>query len=286
MEVKVTNEGMGKFYGQSEGAMRALKKTNKTKYNAMKEAYIEHLESEMESDDPFVIMSLMFKGGVGKSALSRIMNQKLAKNKSVILNLDISRDVKKYTSEEAINYAEMKEEEADLEPDQLVRELKEIANYVILDTAGEVSSQETLNAAKEVDLFVMPFGIGAEEVDTLRMTVETLFFSELDLYPVDKPLNILLVFNNYREDEYLKEFETVVKELKEDIIDEDYGYPKVNISVSNLKYSKAIPTMNKTRKSISELSTEHLAAYRIVKTRIKKFMKDVKDAIKTAKEDI
>lgn len=286
MDVKVTNEAMGNYYGQSEGAMRALKKANRTKFEAMKEAFLEHLESELLSDNPFVIMSLMFKGGVGKSALSRIMNQKLAKHKSVILNLDISRDVKKYTSEEAINYAEMKEEEADIEPDELVRELKEIANYVILDTAGEVSSEETLNAVKEVDLFVMPFGIDEEEVDTLKMTIETLFFSELGLYPIDKPLNILLVLNNYREDEYLKEFGTIVEDVKRDIIDKDYGYPKVNISVSDLKYSKAIPTMNKTKKSISELSTEHLAAYRIVKNRIKKFMKDLKGAINTAREDI
>jgi cellulose biosynthesis protein BcsQ len=261
-----------------------MRENHPEKYAKARKKYIKKLESDMKSISPFVIMLYMFKGGVGKSALAHIINENLSKYRSVLLNLDLPRNVKEYTSLEAINFSDMLEDEPDMTPLELIDELKAISNYVVVDTPGEVSEAYTLNALAAVDLFVMPFGIDKEEQDMIITTLNTTLLSDLELYPSSRTLNLLFVLNNYKDETDIEEAERFMERVREEIDDRDSKCAKVNVTFTYLKYSKAIRTMKKTRKSMADLGSENLVAYRIAKKRIKQFTKDVKKSIKLAKE--
>jgi cellulose biosynthesis protein BcsQ len=285
MEVVISNEELGQFLGKTEGAIRYMREHNPDKYAKARNKYIKKIESDMKSISPFVVMLFMFKGGVGKSALSHIINENLSKFKSVLLNLDLPRDVKEYTSLEAINFSDFLEDEPDMSPSELIDELKAVCNYVVVDTPGEVSAAYTIDAIKSVDLFVMPFGLDKEEKDMIITTLNTTLLSDLELYPPERTLNLLFVLNNYRDDSDIQEAKEFMKKVQNEIDERDSICSKVNVTFTYLKYSKAIITMKKTRKSISDLSSEHFIAYRLAKKRIKQFTKDVKMSIKLAKEE-
>jgi len=287
--IQVTNTELGEYFGLTEGAIRALKrKDDPKKYKAMLEAYLEYLATDSLSEDPFVIMLYGFKGGIGKSALARIVNENLSKSNSIIFNLDASRDVKNYTNLEAINFSEIVAEEPNETVDHFIDVLKEVADFIIIDTPGEISNEDTLSAIKKVDLFILPFGIDQEEIDQVVMTATSTLLSNIeynkeDIYPQNKPLNMLFVLNNYKDDSDIKYIDEVKEKIEEEIEDTDCEYPKINISYTKLKYSKAITTMNRSKKTLKSLGTENFIAYRVARERIKAFMKDVKKAIKTAK---
>lgn len=285
MDIQVTNGELGEYYDQSEGAMRALKKSNPKKYSALLNAYVEAMEEGRVSSDPFVITTLMYKGGVGKSNLARIMNASLSKHGSTLLNVDVSRDAKKYTGHDVINLVEVYNDEPDVKVGEYIRALKDASEYVIIDTPGEVGSPETLAALPETDLFIMPFGTDAEEEDTLITTLRNTLLSDEGYYPSDKSINILFVLNNYQESDDLLDAKQVLGKVMEEIDNRENQDIEVNISFSHLKYSKAIKTMNRSKKSIAQLSTENFAAYRIAKERSFYFMNDVKKVIDNIKED-
>jgi cellulose biosynthesis protein BcsQ len=285
MNARVTNKELGEYYGgDTEGAMRALKARDPKRYNAMVKGYLEAQEEERMAKDPFVITMLMFKGGIGKSVLSRLFAERLSMQKSVIFNLDLSRDVREYTSQDAINYAEVLAEEPDMEVGEYVDLLKEAADYVIIDTPGEIGNRETLGAIKKTDLFVMPFGVSKEEKNVLKTTLITTVLADDGFYPEGRDINILFVLNNYKEQESLEQTKELMGEIIELIQNRENQDNEVNIFFSHLKYSKAIVTMDETKKGIKELSTENFVAYRVAKERIQNLMKDVRSAISESRE--
>ena len=330
--VDISNTELANHFDYTEGNIRHMKKKNPKEYKALLESYIEYKSINDLSDNPVVIMFMSLKGGVGKSALSRIFNDNFSSNDSVIVNFDFTRDVKKYTFSDVINYAELQAEDPNLTPTLFIDELKEAGvKFIILDTPGELSNAEVLDALKNVDVFVLPFGSDQEELDETLKTLELIFLSEIvdksdePIYPYDKTLNLFFVLNNYRDDDELEETvppianriaqllassvevenftcsvnmikdsgsrderELLEKRVssnmkniisKEDIEDES-EYKKVNLSFSHLKYTKAIKTMNRSKKSLKRLGAENFVAYRIAKKRVKSLLKDFKNFIK------
>ena len=326
--VDISNTELANHFDYTEGNIRHMKKKNPKEYKALLESYIEYKSINDLSDNPVVIMFMSLKGGVGKSALSRIFNDNFSSNDSVIVNFDFTRDVKKYTFSDVINYAELQAEDPNLTPTLFIDELKEAGvKFIILDTPGELSNAEVLDALKNVDVFVLPFGSDQEELDETLKTLELIFLSEIvdksdePIYPYDKTLNLFFVLNNYRDDDELEETvppianriaqllassvevenftcsvnmikdsgsrderELLEKRVssnmkniisKEDIEDES-EYKKVNLSFSHLKYTKAIKTMNRSKKSLKRLGAENFVAYRIAKKRVKSLLKDFK----------
>ena len=69
--------------------------------------------------------------------------------------------------------------------------------------------------------------------------------------------------------------------ISKEEVDEDCEYREINISFSHLKYTKMIKTMNKTKKSLKNLSAENFIAYRTAKKRVKSLLKDFKNFIKS-----
>ncbi|MCF6173588.1 MAG: hypothetical protein L3J44_07410, partial [Campylobacteraceae bacterium] len=173
MEIVPTNEELAQYVGRTEGAIRYMREKNPKEYNKLRKKYIKEQEKKLKPEQPFVIMLYGFKGGVGKSSLSHIINESLSSKSSVLLNLDIARNVKEYTSLDAINYIEFLEEEQGVTPSELIGGLKEVSEYVIIDTPGESGCEYTLDAIKEVDMFVLPFGLDKEERNMVKMTLET-----------------------------------------------------------------------------------------------------------------
>ena len=331
--INVTNTELAEYFNYTEGNIRHMKKKNPKEYKALLENYIQYKADSNLSKDPIVIMFMNLKGGVGKSALSRILNDSLSNSEAVIINLDFTRDVKKYTSSDVINYAELLAEDMDLTPTIFINEIKEAGiKFIILDTPGELSNAEVLDALKNVDIFVLPFGSDQEEIDETLKTIELIFLSEIvdendkPIYPYQKSLNLFFILNNYRDDDELTDtippfansiatllapnvdvanFSCSInmikdsgttqerKSLEENIVsnmtniiskeevDEDCEYREINISFSHLKYTKMIKTMNKTKKSLKNLSAENFIAYRTAKKRVKSLLKDFKNFIKS-----
>ena len=114
--INVTNTELAEYFNYTEGNIRHMKKKNPKEYKALLENYIQYKADSNLSKDPIVIMFMNLKGGVGKSALSRILNDSLSNSEAVVINLDFTRDVKKYTSSDVINYAELQAEDMDLTP--------------------------------------------------------------------------------------------------------------------------------------------------------------------------
>ena len=210
--IEISNTELAEHFDYTEGNIRYMKKKNPKEYKALLESYIEYKANSDLSKNPIVIMFMSLKGGVGKSALSRVFNDNFASNDSVIVNFDFTRDVKKYTSSDVINYAELQADDPDLTPTLFINELKEAGiNFIILDTPGELSNAEVLDALKNVDVFVLPFGSDQEEIDETLKTLELVFLSEIvdkndePIYPYDKTLNLFFILNNYRDDDELEE---------------------------------------------------------------------------------
>lgn len=284
---EVTNVELAEFLGKTEGAIRYMRTNKPLKYEEKKRKYIEHLNNPTASSDklPVVIMMLGFKGGIGKSALSLILKDELAGEKALIINLD-KRDMKMYTEgSNIINYAEFLEDEPDISINQLIEISKDLSNVIIIDTPGEISYTDTIDAMKDVDLFILPFGVDQEEIDTVFTTLKETILSDLEIngeliYPRERKLNVMFVLNNYKEDadaDYLEEFELEIGKIVEDHEDE---FKEINVFINKLKYSAAIRRMKKTKKSVRQLGIENQIAYRIAQERISYFISGVKKAIK------
>jgi cellulose biosynthesis protein BcsQ len=283
MEISVSNKELADYIGKTEGAIRYMREKHPKDYHRLRKKYIKEQERKLKPKRPIVIMLYGFKGGIGKSSLSHIINENLSDKNSVLLNLDIARDIKEYTGLDAINFVDFIEEEQDISPSELIEELRKVSTHIIVDTPGESGCEYTLDAIKEVDMFVLPFGLDKEEKDMVETTLQSTLLDDMGLYPEEKELNLMFVLNNYKDDTDVEDGELFVEKMKELVSESECSYPKVNVFYSYLKYSKAINTMKKTRKSLSELSKENLVAYRFAKQRIKKFMKDMKAAIKTVR---
>jgi len=292
--MKVTNDDLGEYFGLTEGAIRALRKkgdeNSKRKYEAMLSSYRDYIATETLSDNPCVIMLYGFKGGIGKSALARIINEYLMKHKSVLLNVDISRDVKRYTPLEAINFVDILEDDPDQDIEGFIDLLKEVANFVIIDTPGEISNHEVLASIKKTDLFILPYGVDEEEMDQVVMTVKSTLLADIDyegepLYPANKSMNMMFVLNDYKDEDDLRYIDKMKVRIDEVIDDSECEYPKINTSYASLKYSKAITTMSRKKKTLKSLGAENLVAYRVAKERTRILMKNVKKAIKKSQKE-
>jgi cellulose biosynthesis protein BcsQ len=281
---EITLEELGQYYGKGTSTMSDLRKSNVSMYNALLREYQNFLELSTLVDRPIVIMFIGFKGGVGKTSMSVILNEALHPGKSTILELDIGERIKECTSLDAIDFTELLEINPDLTIEEAISLYKEEANFIILDTPGEISGL-MVSAMQYVDLFIFPTGIDSKEEQRLELTLETTLLDEsLGCYPIDKELNIMFLFNKYYEDKELALFETHKMEKLEPIIEElETVYPSVNVGYSKFKHSKIIPNMSRSKKSVAKLSMEQKVQYRMAKKWSKEFADDVIEMIKKIK---
>jgi MinD-like ATPase involved in chromosome partitioning or flagellar assembly len=316
---EISNGELANYFGRGESYIRGLlheKKSNGTGepksekekkedlaiYNALLREYREYQHLAHLRNKPTVLMTLGFKGGVGKSTIALLLNEELHAGKSNIINLDITRDIKEYTSLEAINATEFAYEHSFVDDNdmplmsEIIDIYKDVNNFIILDTPGELSNS-VFHSIAHVDLFVFPIKPGeAEDEDVLLTTLEqTVFDKEVAAeYPANKALTLCFVANDYVKDGDLKDFETF-KNRKEDkangvkkgllqLIDENrHLYSEINICYTQFKYTASIKTMRRDKKSLAKLNSEMRIAYQTATNRAKVLGNDVKQCIASIK---
>ena len=194
-----------------------------------------------------------FKGGVGKSTIANLLD---LPNK-VVMNLD-TQNAKNSNYSDTINYLELKEQYGVSVNESLEILKEEGKEWIVFDTPGSIS-EELLEIIDEIDYIIVPFTKGNRSKETTIDSIKSI----LEIIDNDK-IKFALVFNMYQDEknleEELKPVESEVKKLLGD---------KYKCSAA-LKFSKAVSTMEKTKKSIDELDLTNRIAYKAFKKRVKK----------------
>ena len=215
-----------------------------------------------------------FKGGVGKSTISDMLKNAL--ENSVNLNIDISQDAEKINSGETINLSEVFENDYTFEEIQdggktaaTVETLSEVYDYVIIDTPGEQTNEliEVLSNSITInDFIVVPTTPGERSLNTTYTTLETLDGVEL----LKKGQKIIFVINQYEDDSDVE----IEKKTITNFMEKSFG-KKYDFYFTKLKYSKAVKTMEGTKKSIHDLKAKNILAYRKFEQRVAAMIQDV-----------
>ncbi len=203
-----------------------------------------------------------FKGGVGKSTIANLLD---LPNK-VVINLD-TQNAENSNYSDTINFLTLKEENS-IEIDELLDVLKdEGREWIIYDTPGSITD-EVLSIIDDVDYIIIPFTKGNRSKETTIDTIKSI----LEIMDNDK-VKFALVFNMYQDDEDIeKELKPIEDEVKK-ILGDKYSCS------ATLKFSKAVSTMEREKKSIDELDLTNKIAYKAFKKRVKEMNNRLKDCL-------
>jgi len=228
------------------------------------------------------VVVVSFKGGVGKSTVSDMLDNKLPN--SVNLNIDISQDAERINSGETINLADVFENDYTFDEIQkggktaeTVKTLSEVYDYIIIDTPGEQTNEliEVLeNTMPDNDFIVVPTTTGERSQSTTFTTLDTLDGVGL----LKEGQKIIFVINQYEDDSDVE----VEKQAISNFMEKNFG-KKYNFYFTKLKYSKAVKTMEGAKKSIHELKAVNILAYRKFEERVALMVQDIKGFIEGAK---
>ncbi|MCK9549485.1 hypothetical protein [Aquamicrobium sp.] len=282
---EIENTTLARYFGTSEGNVRYHRSNNPAKYEEMVNEYMKASKSlESLDNNKYTIMMLGFKGGVGKTSLAHIFNEYFnANDESIILNLDISRNIKDYTDLPAANIVDLKDGN-EVDADLLLEVLHEDKKFAILDTPGNLEHPETREFLPFVDFFVIPFGVAKEEIDEAINTAEMYFFHPMSkAYDESKPLKILFVLNNYKDDNDLKYIEIFKEHFEKMLSQYNFNYPSFVVEYSRLKTTKAINTMGWKKQQFAKLSMEMAIAYKAAKKNMDNLFHDFKKLLQTNK---
>jgi len=203
-----------------------------------------------------------FKGGVGKSTIANLLD---LPNK-VVVNLD-TQNAKNSNYSETINYLELKEEYG-VDINETINLLKEEGKeWIIFDTPGSITD-EFLEIIDNIDYFIIPFTKGNRSKETTIDTIKSLL-EVLD----NKKAKFALILNMYQDEEdIINELLPIEEEVKE-MLKDNYACSAA------LKFSKAVATMEKTKKSIEELDLTNKIAYKAFKKRVEEMNKKLKECL-------
>jgi len=205
-----------------------------------------------------------FKGGVGKSTLSSIIQTNI--ENSVVFNID-NQDAEKVNPGNTINVLNyMNDENAKI--DELYEVVKEQFNTIIIDAPGELN-HELVYLLDKIDCYIVPF---LDEQRVINATIDTLKALFTDGIS-SKKQNVLLVHNSFTSDDNPNTASEIINEV---LLDSKIT-SNIEFKSTIFEYSKAIKTMTKNKKSISELKDENFVAYRIVDNRVQKLMSHIND---------
>jgi len=245
---KVSYDAFRKFYNEK---FKISKKEKVLKNNNSKE---EKMLKKMAI--------INFKGGVGKSTIANLLD---LPNK-VVINLD-TQNAKNSNYSDTINYLELKEEYG-INVQEAMELLKdEGKKWIVFDTPGSIT-QELLEIIDDIDYVIIPFTKGNRSKETTLDSIKSL----LEIMDNDK-VRFALILNMYQDESDIKEeLEPIEKEVKKLLKD------KYSCSAT-LKFSKAVSTMEKTKKSIDELDLTNKIAYKAFKKRVKEMNEKLKKCL-------
>ena len=197
------------------------------------------------------------KGGVGKSTIANLV----VPEGSVILNMDTTQDATIVNAgDRTINYIELQEEGVKSPSEAVEMIFREFdADYVIIDTPGKSVDAAEYDALPQVyamtDLFILPFEASPRSI---LPTVDAL--EEFEAKGYNRHAKWCIVANKYQDEkqveQYLAELIGAAKEI--------LGKDRIGFT-HKIKFSKAIPTIERLQKSVEEVSREMPLAYRKIK---------------------
>ncbi len=205
-----------------------------------------------------------FKGGVGKSTLSSIIQTNI--ENSVVFNID-TQDAEKVNPGNTINVLNyMNDENAKI--DEIYDVVKEQFNTIIIDAPGELN-HELVFLLDKIDCYIVPFLDEQRVINTTIDTLKALFTDGVTL----KKQNVLLVHNSFTSDDNPQ----AAAEIINDVLSDENITKNIEFKSTIFEYSKAVKTMTKNKKSIAELKGENFVAYRIIDNRVQKLMSHIKE---------
>lgn len=213
-----------------------------------------------------VIAITNFKGGVGKSTHASMLQTVL--NNSVVVNLD-DQNAERVNAGKTINVLDYLEEAGTIT--NILDIVLEENDIAILDTPGSLTN-ELAELINRIDYFIVPFKDDYNDIIYTVDTLETIFTSGV-IESKSKP-KVLLILNAFTDDP-----EEGIDDLIDEMKKRDNLIESIEYDITKFKFSKAIKTIKKRKKSIKELMKENYLAYRIVDknfeilhSKIKKFI--------------
>ena len=201
-----------------------------------------------------------FKGGVGKSTIANLLDYE----GSIVINIDMQNAKEINAGERTIDYFEQKEELEVNTPNELINLLeKEGVELIFIDTPGAIT-EEFLDVLPLLDYVIVVANTNTRDVSH---TINTMF--EL----ADLNAKIIILYNKWTTEDELNE----TREMLNNLAKEEFG--DNFIGSTDLKFSRAIPTIDRTKKSIIELSAINKVAYITAKRNILKMKNSILDLI-------
>lgn len=213
-----------------------------------------------------VIAVVNFKGGVGKSTIASILQTNI--ESSIVFNID-NQDAEKVNPGNTINVLNYLEEE-----NATIEEIFNVVNQefstVLIDAPGELN-EHLIQLLDKVDCFIIPFMDEQRVINTTKDTIKALFDKDISV----TPQNVLLIHNSFTNDDD----KDVSKEIIEEVKSDDNLSKEVMFDYAIFEHSKAIKSMTKKKKSISDLKKENFVAYKIIDNRVNKLMNKINSFI-------
>jgi cellulose biosynthesis protein BcsQ len=183
-----------------------------------------------------IILVANFKGGVGKSTISNLLQERLSN--SVILALDIYQDVEitNIVNDDGVCNTKLLKKGFEIDLQEYVDLGVE---HIIIDMPGYMD-ERVLKIMRYVDLIVLPMTLGFRSTNTTALTIE-------ELHKHNNTCKKLAVVNMHKSD---KEYEECRDEL-EALLD-----GRIEVLYTQIRLSKAIKTIEKRQVGINVLVSE------------------------------
>ncbi|MDD4969851.1 MAG: ParA family protein [Paludibacter sp.] len=247
--------GMAEYFIKSERTLRRWATEKESKFAIMLEEYQKHVTAKEDKKDAnsTIVVTLSFKGGVGKSTISDALGFYL--DDTIVLNSDLGQPASKINACPTVDYADVMNEKTIIE---LIEELSQEYRYIIVDTPGELNS-DVLEVLKITNKLIIPMTIGARAIEATTSTLMTFFGDGSDL---EGKYDVYFFFNNctdrQKRAEAIDDFKKAYSSFQ----------PKKGLELraklGAFDSSKAISTAENTGKSIFQLDRENRSAYKTV----------------------
>lgn len=270
-EVKIDFEKMAESFNKSERTLRRWAESKEAKFEVMLEEFLMRNATNKDNiaEDGTVIVTLSFKGGVGKSTISDAFGYYL--DDTVILNLDLGQPAAKINACPTVDFIDVMNEKSVAE---LIEELLQSYRYIIVDTPGELNS-DVLDILRVANKLIIPMTIAARSIEATKSTLMTFFGEGSEL---EGKYDVYFFFNNctdrQKRQEAIEDFTKAFNEFK----------PKEGLELraklGAFDSSNAISTAENTGKSIFQLDQENKTAYRTVTKKLTALCAQIENHLK------